>query len=117
MTTLSETPYLLAQAGMKEEIPAIEEITAFQTSIPERSAFRIKYSAKGSTFTDNNFFKVFNFPFIEGGSSGFRIATKHCAHQKDGSKNILAIDLLSIKTLCLSNSGMAILKNSRLELY
>jgi hypothetical protein len=62
-TTLSETPYLLAHAGMKEEIPAIEEISAFQTSIPERSAFRIKCSAKGSTFTDNNFLQGLQFSF------------------------------------------------------
>ncbi|MBP9926287.1 MAG: ABC transporter permease [Cyclobacteriaceae bacterium] len=64
--TLSETPYLLAP-GMKEEIPAIEEIVRFKL---RSGAFRYqdKVFSERFYFTDKNFFKVFNFPFIEGGA-------------------------------------------------
>lgn len=66
MTTLSETPYLLAPA-MKEEIPGIEEITRFKI---HSGAFRFqdKVFSESFYFTDKSFFKVFNFPFIEGGA-------------------------------------------------
>ncbi|MBK7649601.1 MAG: ABC transporter permease [Flammeovirgaceae bacterium] len=63
MTTLSETPYLLAPA-MKEEIPGIEEITRFKI---HSGAFRFqdKVFSESFYFTDNNFFKVFNYPLLK----------------------------------------------------
>lgn len=64
ITTLSEVPYLLAPA-MQVEAPGLEEFVRI-TMRSGALRFTDKVFNESFYFVDNSFFRVFNFPFIEG---------------------------------------------------
>ncbi|MFM8914191.1 MAG: ABC transporter permease, partial [Flammeovirgaceae bacterium] len=79
LTTLSETPFLLAQM-LKSEAAGIEDVTRFKL---RSGALRYESNVFNESFyfVDNSFFHVFDFPFIEGTAEVLR-SSKHIVFTK-----------------------------------